>query len=59
MFRRGVVNWAQAWLAAVQTRQTRFSVRRFQKQFARSDGGPERLNALVFAKSPAAWRLAK
>jgi len=40
MFRRVVVSWAQAWLAAGQTRQTRFSVRRFQKQFARRDGGP-------------------
>ena len=59
MFRRGVVSCAQAWLAAVQTRQTRFSVRRFQKQFARRNGGPQRLDALVFAKSPTAWRLAK
>ena len=59
MFRRVVVSCAWVWLAAVQTRQTRFSVRRFQKQFARRNGGPERLSALVFAKSPAAWRLAK
>jgi len=59
MFRRVVVSCAQAWLAAVQTRQTRFSVRRFQKQFARRNGGPQRLDALVFAKSPTAWRLAK
>jgi hypothetical protein len=59
MLRRVVVSWAQAWLAAVPTRQTRLSVRRFQKQFARRNGGPERLKALIFAKSPAAWRLAK
>jgi hypothetical protein len=59
MFRRVVVSCAQVWLAAVQTRQTRFSVRRFQKQFERRDGGPARLNALVLAKSPTAWRLAK
>lgn len=59
MFRRVVVSCAQAWLAAVQTRQTRFSVRRFQKQFARREGGPARLMALVFAKSPTAWRLAQ
>jgi len=59
MFRRVVVSCAQGWLAAVQTRQTRFSVRRFQKQFERRDGGPQRLAALVFAKSPAAWELAK
>ena len=55
-FRRLVVSLALAWLAAVQTRQTRFNVRRFQQQFARRDGGPERLNALIFAKSPAPWR---
>ena len=59
MSRRVAVSCAPAWLAAVQTRQTRYSVRRFQKQFARRDGGPARLMALVFAKSPAAWRLAK
>jgi hypothetical protein len=59
MFRRVVVSCALEWLAAVQTRQTRFSVRRFQKQFARREGGPAQLNALVFAKSPTAWRLAK
>jgi hypothetical protein len=58
MFRRVVVSCAWVWLAAVQTRQTRFSVRRFQKQFARRDGGPQRLAALVFAKSATAWRLA-
>jgi hypothetical protein len=59
MFRRVVVSCAQGWLAAVQTRQTRFSVRRFQKQFERRNGGPQRLAALVFAKAPTAWRLAK
>ena len=59
MFRRVVVSCAQGWLAAVQTRQTRFSVRRFQKQFERRNGGPARLNALVFARSPTVWRLAK
>ena len=50
---------ALGWLAAVQTPQTRFSVRRFQKHFARRDGGPARLDALVLAQSPTAWRLAK
>jgi hypothetical protein len=59
MFRRVVVSCAQAWLAAVQTRQTRWSVRRFQTQFARRDGGAARLDALVLAKAPTAWRLAK
>jgi hypothetical protein len=41
----------------VQTKKTRWSVGRFQKQFHRHDGGPFRLHALVFAKSPALWRL--
>jgi hypothetical protein len=59
MFRRLVVSCAQARLSAVQTCRTRYSVRSFQQQFARRDGGPARLDALVFAKSPAAWRLAK
>ncbi len=59
MFRRVVVSFACAWLATVQKRQTRFSVRRFQKQFRRRDGGAARLEALVFANSPTAWRLAK
>lgn len=36
-----------------------FSVRRFQNQFKRRDGGVARLDALVFARSPTAWRLAE
>jgi len=59
MFRRLVVSVAQAALVGVQTRKTRWSVRRYQQQFAHRDGGSERLRALVFAKSPASWRLAK
>ena len=49
---------ALAWLAAVQTIKTRYSVGRFLKQFARRDGGPARLWALVFAATPTAWRQA-
>jgi len=56
MFRRVVVSCALAWLEAVQTTKTRYSVGRFQKQFARRDGGPARLHALVFAQAPTAWR---
>jgi hypothetical protein len=56
MFRRVVVSCAQAWLGAVQTPQTRYSVRSFQKWFGRRDGGPGRLAALVFAQAPTAWR---
>jgi hypothetical protein len=59
MFRRLVVSVAQAAIAKAQTPQTRWSVRRYQQQFARRNGGPERLHALVFAKTPASWRLVK
>lgn len=59
MFRRLAVSVAQTAIAKVQTPKTRWSVRRYQQRFAHRDGGPERLHALVFAKSPAAWRLPK
>ncbi len=59
MFRRLVVSVAQAAITKAQTPQTRWSVRRYQQQFARRDGGPERLRALAFAKNPASWNLAK
>lgn len=59
MFRRLAVSIAQAAIAQVQTQKTRWSVRRYQQQFARRNGGPQRLRALVFAKNPASWRLAK
>ena len=57
MFRRLVVSVAQAAIKLAQTKKTRWSVRRYQQQFARRDGGPERLRALVFAKDPNGWRL--
>lgn len=59
MFRRLVVSVAQAAITKAQTPQTRWTVRRYQQQFGRRDGGPERLRALVFAKNPASWNLAK
>ncbi len=60
MFRRLAVSVAQTAIAAVvQTKKTRWSVRRYQQQFARRNGGPERLRALVFAKEPNSWRLPK
>lgn len=59
MFRRLAVSMAQAAIAQVQTDKTRWSVRRYQQQFATRDGGPERLRALVFAKNPKSWRLQK
>ena len=59
MFRRLVVSVAQAAIAEVQTKKTRWSVRRYQQQFSHSDGGPQRLRALVFAKNPNSWRLSQ
>ena len=59
IYRRLVVSVAQTAIAQVQTQKTRWSVRRYQQQFAHRDGGPERLRALVFAKAPASWRLPK
>ena len=50
MFRRVVVSCARAWLEV--TTKTRYSVGHFLKQFARRDGGPARLWALVFAATP-------
>ena len=43
MFRRLVASGAQAVIAQAQTQKTRWSVRRYQQQFARRNGGPERL----------------
>ena len=59
MFRRLVVSVAQAAIQQVQTKKTRWSVRRYQQQFARRNGGPQRLHALVLAKSANSWRLQK
>ena len=59
MFRRLVVSVAQAAIAQVQTPKTRWSVRRYQQQFAHQNGGSQRLNALAFAKAPVSWRLQK
>jgi predicted transposase YbfD/YdcC len=57
LFRRLAVSLVQVWLRTVQTKKTRWSVGRFQKRSHRRDGGPLRLHALVFAKSPALWSL--
>ena len=59
MFRRLVVSMAQAAIQQVQTKKTRWSVRRYQQQFARRNGGPQRLHGLVFANNPNSWRLQK
>jgi hypothetical protein len=59
LFRRVVVSFAQVWIDACRkiNPRSRATTRKFQKRFLRSDGGPERLRALIFSKSPASWRL--
>jgi hypothetical protein len=57
LFRRLAVSVAQAAIAEAQTQKTRWTVRRYQQRFAHRNGGPERLRALIFAKSPLSWRL--
>lgn len=61
LFRRVVVSFAQVWVDACRARQpkSRATTRQFQKRFAHRDGGPERLRALIFHKTPTAWRLPK
>jgi predicted transposase YbfD/YdcC len=59
LFRRVVVSFAQVWIDACRkiNPRSRSTTRKFQKRFLRRDGGPERLRALIFSKSPASWRL--
>ena len=59
LFRRVVVSFAQAWLEECRkiNPRTRATTRKFQKRFLHRDGGPARLQALIFAKSPHSWRL--
>lgn len=59
LFRRLVVSVAQAAIAQAQTAKTRWTVRRYQQRFAHRDGGPQRLQALIFTKRPTAWHLPK
>lgn len=59
MFRRLVVSVAQTAIAQVQTQKTRWTVRRYQQRFAHREGGPQRLNALIFANIPTSWHLPK
>jgi hypothetical protein len=59
LFRRVVVSFAQAWLEECRkiNPRSRATTRKFQKRFLHRDGGPARLQALIFAKSPFSWRL--
>ena len=61
LFRRVVVSFAQVWLEQCRklNPHSRTTTRKFQKRFLHRDGGPERLQALIFSKSPASWRLPK
>ena len=59
LFRRVVVSCAQAWLTAGRklNPRSRATTGKFQKRFRHRNGGPERLQALIFAKHPTAWCL--
>ena len=57
LFRRLVVSVAQATIAKAQTKLRRWTVRRYQQRFAHQNGGPQPLQALIFAKDPASWHL--
>lgn len=59
MFRRLVVSFAQAWIDGVRKVRpnTRVTTRKFQKRFGYKNGGAARLEALIFSKSPSAWKL--
>jgi predicted transposase YbfD/YdcC len=61
LFRRVVVSFAQVWLEACRkiNPRSRMTTGKFQKRFLHRDGGPERLQALIFSKSPVSWRLPK
>ena len=61
LFRRVVISFAQVWLEECRklNPRSRTTTRKFQKRFLHRDGGPERLQALIFSKSPASWRLPK
>jgi hypothetical protein len=56
-----VVSFAQVWLEECRKTnpRSRATTRKFQKRFLHRNGGPERLHALIFSKSPNAWRLPK
>ena len=61
LFRRVVVSFAQVWLEECRkiNPRSRRTTRKFQKRFLHHDGGPERLRAPIFSKSPVSWRLPK
>jgi hypothetical protein len=56
-----VVSFAPVWLEECRkiNPRSRATIRKFQKRFLHRNIGPERLQALIFSKSPASWRLPK
>ena len=58
LFRRVVVSFAQIWLEELRKikPRTRAGTRNFQEQFHHRNGGPERLDAFLFAQSPVSLR---
>ena len=61
LFRRVVVSFAQAWLEQCRkiNPRSRATTGKFLKRFLHDNGGPERLQSLIFSKSPVSWRLPK
>jgi len=61
LLRRVVVSFAQVWLEECRkiNPRSRATTHKFQKRFLHCNGGPARLQALIFSKSPDAWRLPK
>ena len=59
LFRRVVVSFAQVWIDQCRklNPRSRVTTRKFQKRFLHRDGGPARLQALIFCTSPVSWRL--
>jgi len=59
LFRRVVVSFAQVWIDQCRklNPRSRVPTRKFPKRFLHRDGGPARLQALIFCKSPVSWRL--
>ena len=61
LFRRLVVSFALVWLEECRRLKpkSRATTGKFQKRFRHHDGGPARLEALIFAKHPNSWCLPK
>jgi hypothetical protein len=60
LFRRLVVSFTQVWLEECRKINPRSrATRKFQKRLLHRNGGPARLQALIFCKFPDVWRLPK